>query len=434
MRKVKFLTIVLATVVLSACLIGCGEITTTSGENTTRPHISEEERESAQSSKDKWNQNRIEYEPTPSPTATPLPTATPTPSPTPTNTPTPTPIPVTCENKLYPESVKYGKSFTLGGTLTSINTMTEIRGQFIDENGNIVQEYVETPNSKTFEIKHSEIDHNLKFGELEHGKYTCVIKVKDDKNLETVVMKFDFTICEKTVTGGPKPTATPKPTNTSTPKPTATPKPTNGLSKSDQEIANKMLNATYPENCKVVAESRKSNDAGYEQYVITSKYDGKAVSIIQEYYDDEIDSIEAFDFYIKDTGSGIVSYTFTDEDGWVGTKVTNKALTPIGSNTMINISPATYTENTKGGNVYLTKNSSEYILSYVGLVDKNDQSITKDVTVVCDKNYSIKSVEVTITTTEESFRGIYGYTEDISVEVFDKNKTSVIIPEEILGQ
>lgn len=391
-------------------------------------HISQEEKEKALTNKENWNNNRIDYVPTPSPD----------PIPTPTHIPTTKTATVSCADKIYPSSVKKSESFNICGFIsTNIGTIDKVTGYFIAKDGSVVTKVSDKPKSSTYEIKRSVVDKKLAFKDLELGEYTCVIKAKGSDFDEVEVMSFDFTISTKTVIATAiNPTATPTnaPTKVSENIPTSKPEPTKvsikTLTKEEQEIADKVISAAYPKNCKITVGYKKSNDSGYEHYKITSKYNEKSVSIMQEYEDDSSE-IEAVDSYITTIGSVIKKYVYIEGYGWRHEIVNKSYLIPVGNKTAVSINLSEYLDNTTEGQWSVEATSSEYIVSGTGIKNKTNNSISKDVTIITDKNYEIKSVDIKTTDTAGIFRYETGYTIDINIAVSDKSKMKVTIPEEV---
>lgn len=412
-------------VLFATSLAGC-DLFPTIESTANRTHISQEEKDQALANKGNWCSNRID-------SATPTLTMTPA-----------SEITVSITNKIYPSSVKKGESFNICGLIsTSIGTIDKVSGSFIAKDGTVVIKTSDNPKSSMYELKRSTVDLDLAFGDLELGEYICVIKAKGSNFAETEVMRFNFTISTKTVTSTTldtttTPTTVPpiEPTTKPTTKPTnktentLTKPPVKPLTDAEREIADKVVNAVYPKNSKIVVDYKKANNSGYETYKITSKYDEKSVSTIQEYEDDAT-RLEAADSYITAVGSTIKKFVYIDGCGWRRETVNKSHLTPAGNKTAVAINLGEYIDNTTGGEWSVKATSSEYIISCTGLKNKSNGNVSKDVTIITDKNYEIKSVNIKIQDISSVFKGERGYNTDITIEVSDKSKTKVSVPTEV---
>lgn len=431
MKQIRMIKIIPVLGFIALCMInmtGCGlfpDLDNTAG----KAHVSKEEKDRALVKRKEWINNRIEYIPTPSPTPTPVPT------------PVPNIAAVACINKVYPLSVKKGESFNIGGLiLTDTGTIDEVAGYFIAEDGTVVTEAHDKPGNGTYEIKHSIIDHQLAFGDLKPGEYICVIKARGSNFGETEVMRFNFKISTKTVLAAkpetPEPAKTVTEVSDSDTVSAATEKPepakvsARPLTEAEQEIADRIINAAYPKICRITATCKKSNDSGYEYYKIISKYDGKSVSIMQVYEDDTSDTA-AEDCYITTVGNTVKKFVYIDGCGWRKETVNKAYLTPEGNKTAVSINLDKYFNNAAGGQWSLKATSSEYILNCTGIKSKSDTGISTDATITADKNYEIKYVNIVIRNANSAFRGEKGYRMEIAVEVADKDKTTVHVPEEV---
>ena len=79
-----------------------------------------------------------------------------------------------------PSSINKGSSFNLAGTVNSNYNITSVVGRILQ--GNSVKQTVTIyPNTKSVDIKTSNINMNLKFGSLAKGTYTLEITAKDSK-------------------------------------------------------------------------------------------------------------------------------------------------------------------------------------------------------------------------------------------------------------
>ena len=73
----------------------------------------------------------------------------------------------------YPVGVlEQGNSYPLRGTITSNYNITSVRGSILNSSGREVMGYTQNPNTKSFNIRGSAVDMNLKFGSLSAGSYT----------------------------------------------------------------------------------------------------------------------------------------------------------------------------------------------------------------------------------------------------------------------
>ncbi|MDF2844817.1 MAG: hypothetical protein K0R00_3243 [Herbinix sp.] len=450
MKQKRRITIISMLGLIMLCMtgmIGCNLFPAT--ENTVSgAHISQEEKDKALISKENWNNNRIDYVPTILPTPTPM------------STPTHKVATVSCTNKIFPSSVKKGESFHIGGLIsTNIGTINNVTGCFISKDGTVVTKTSDHPKSSTYEIKQSIVDEQLAFGNLKLGEYICVIKVKGSNFDETEIMRFNFTISTKTVIGATlktkvTPTTVPKVTPTTVPTiaptaipttvPIATPTITSTkspestkafvkiLTEEEREIADKVVNAAYPKNCNIVVNYKKSNDSGYEYYKIISKYDEKSVATMQE-YEDDASEIEAVDFYITTIGETIKKFVYIDGCGWRRETVNKAYLMPARNKTAVSINLEDYLDNTTGGQWSVEITSSEYIVKCTGIKNETNSNIRKDITIITDRNYEIKSVNIKNKDINGIFRDENGYSIDITIEVLDKNKTKISVPEEVIS-
>lgn len=405
-------------------MTGCGKLSPVDNIDNRR-HITQEEKENVLIKREDWNKKRIPYVPTP----------TQIPTPAPTLAPTSDEATVTCINKIYPSSVKKGESFNICGLIsTDIGTIDNVSGVFTSRDGKVVTKTSDRPNSSTYEIKRSIVDRQLSFGDLELGEYTCIIKAKGSNFDETEIMRFDFIISTETVSAAASqykaaPSSAPAVTPTKKPEPAKTSE--KSLTDKEQEIINRVIHAVYPKNCKIVANYKKANDSGYEYYKVSSKFDEKSVSVIQEYGEDGSD-IEAVDFYITTFGGTIKKFAYADGYGWRQEPVNKAYLTPEGCKTAVSVNLGDYLDNTVGGQWSVETSSSEYRVSRTGARNKSNGKIFKDITVITDRNYEIKSVKIKIQDTGSIFKGESGYITDISIKVSDKSKTTVSVPEEII--
>ena len=80
----------------------------------------------------------------------------------------------------YPTSITKGTKRDVAGTVKSNYKITAVAGAIYDVNGNAVQNVSVKPNKTSFDIKSSDINNKLKFGDLAVGKYTLKIAAKDE--------------------------------------------------------------------------------------------------------------------------------------------------------------------------------------------------------------------------------------------------------------
>lgn len=454
-RRITTISMLGLIVLCMTGMIGCNLFPTI--DNTVSgAHISQEEKDKALISKENWNNNRIDYVPTIVPTSTPV------------SMPTHKVATVTCTNKVYPSSVKKGESFHISGLIsTNIGTIDDVTGCFISKDGTIVTKTSNNPKSSTYEIKHSIVDEQLAFGDLKLGEYICVIKAKGSNFDETEIMRFNFTISTKTVisttlkttvTPTTVPTVTPTrvptvtptavhtvaptanptkapvvtPTQTSTKTPESTKASVKILTEKEREIADKAVNAAYPKNCNVVVNYKKANDSGYEYYKIISKYDERSVSTMQQ-YEDDTSEIEAVDIYITTIGHTLKKLEYIDGCGWRRETVNKAYLMPARNKTAVSINLEDYLDNTTGGQWSVEITSSEYIVKCIDIKNKTNSNIRKDITIITDRNYEIKAVKIRNKDMNGIFRDENGYSTDITIEVSDKNKTKISVPEEVIS-
>ena len=72
----------------------------------------------------------------------------------------------------FPTTLDQGDSYPLRGTITSNYNITSVRGSILNSSGREVMGYTQNPNTKSFNIRGSAVDMNLKFGSLAAGSYT----------------------------------------------------------------------------------------------------------------------------------------------------------------------------------------------------------------------------------------------------------------------
>lgn len=98
----------------------------------------------------------------------------------------------------YPKNITKGNSFNLVGTISSNYKISSVTGYILDASGNEVQKVTVKPSAYTLDIKSSNINYSLKFGELKNGLYTLKITAKDTK--KTVSWNKDFIVGSSTYT------------------------------------------------------------------------------------------------------------------------------------------------------------------------------------------------------------------------------------------
>ena len=79
---------------------------------------------------------------------------------------------ITLNISSYPTTLDQGDSYPLRGTITSNYNITSVRGSILNSSGREVMGYTQNPNTKSFNIRGSAVDMNLKFGSLSAGSYT----------------------------------------------------------------------------------------------------------------------------------------------------------------------------------------------------------------------------------------------------------------------
>lgn len=95
----------------------------------------------------------------------------------------------------YPTgSIKQGSSYPLYGTITSNYNITSITGAIINAGGTAVQSYTQSVNTKSYSIRGSAVDMNLKFGSLSPGTYTLKFTAKNSAGMTESWSSKSFTI------------------------------------------------------------------------------------------------------------------------------------------------------------------------------------------------------------------------------------------------
>ncbi|MCD8231927.1 MAG: phage tail tip lysozyme [Clostridiales bacterium] len=110
---------------------------------------------------------------------------------------------LTISGVVAPTSITAGSSFTIEGTITSSQTITKVTAAIYNTSGDTETSSSDTPNTKTYSLKNSTVDNNLKFGSLDAGVYTYKVKVTTSAGTTTLVDQ-DFVVLstEKTVSNG----------------------------------------------------------------------------------------------------------------------------------------------------------------------------------------------------------------------------------------
>lgn len=98
-------------------------------------------------------------------------------------------------------SIQKGKSYNISGTVSSNYTITAVKGEFINSSGKVVQTATVKPNSKSLDLKSSDINMNLAFGKLDPGNYTLKITATDSKKTVSSGKSFTITPAPSKLTG-----------------------------------------------------------------------------------------------------------------------------------------------------------------------------------------------------------------------------------------
>jgi len=99
-----------------------------------------------------------------------------------------------------PDSLKPGQSFSLKGTVVSIENIASITVSVVAEGGNAVISETRNPGSATFNI--ADVDSAMKFNALPEGVYSYQVKGSDDKGNSFTVINKKFYVTSKTgITG-----------------------------------------------------------------------------------------------------------------------------------------------------------------------------------------------------------------------------------------
>lgn len=94
--------------------------------------------------------------------------------------------------------LKVGSSCNIKGTIKSNYDITSVTGTILNSSGTEVQKKTINPNAKSVDIKSSDINKELKFGNLAAGSYTLTIKAKDSK--KSVSKSISFKVTKPTTT------------------------------------------------------------------------------------------------------------------------------------------------------------------------------------------------------------------------------------------
>ncbi len=103
-------------------------------------------------------------------------------------------------------TIKQGSSLSLGGTITSANRLTAVKGTITNSAGEIIYTKKVNPDTKTYKLAGSAIDSALYFEKLAAGTYTLKISAKDNQGTVKTLLKRTVTV--------KKPTPTPEPVQT----------------------------------------------------------------------------------------------------------------------------------------------------------------------------------------------------------------------------
>ena len=101
----------------------------------------------------------------------------------------------------YPETIPYGKSFGLRGTISSENSITSVNGYIINSSGTTVMSTTDYPNSKSMDIRPANLNQKMSFGNLASGKYTLRI-IASDSSGGKAEWGYDFTVESDTANAG----------------------------------------------------------------------------------------------------------------------------------------------------------------------------------------------------------------------------------------
>lgn len=95
----------------------------------------------------------------------------------------------------YPENVRTGSTFNLGGTLrcSKKERITQIEIQILDADGNILQYTAVLPEENVQEWSFRSLNKEIRFGELAEGSYTFYIVAKDSSD-EALTFVRQFTV------------------------------------------------------------------------------------------------------------------------------------------------------------------------------------------------------------------------------------------------
>ncbi|MBR5348832.1 MAG: C39 family peptidase [Lachnospiraceae bacterium] len=104
-------------------------------------------------------------------------------------------------SSLSPENITIpsGSSYNVTGTVSSNYNIISITGSFINSSGTTVQSVTINPNSKTVDLKSTDINYKLAFGKLAAGNYTLKVTATDAK--KSVTSSKSFTIQGASVAG-----------------------------------------------------------------------------------------------------------------------------------------------------------------------------------------------------------------------------------------
>ncbi len=89
-------------------------------------------------------------------------------------------------------TITKGRSCNINGTVTSNYVIKSVKGEILDSSNKPVQTVVVYPNSKFLNLKASEVNMNLKFGNLAVGSYNLKITVTDSKKSTSYLYKFNI--------------------------------------------------------------------------------------------------------------------------------------------------------------------------------------------------------------------------------------------------
>lgn len=97
-----------------------------------------------------------------------------------------------------------GVSCNITGYVASNTTLTSVKGEILNSSGNVVQTITVNPNASYLDLKSSDVNMELKFGQLLDGSYTLRITATDANN-KTLSNAIFFWVGDRTSTSTPAP-------------------------------------------------------------------------------------------------------------------------------------------------------------------------------------------------------------------------------------